>query len=190
MSDILDHEIKELLQQNRLEQAFELVMNSYKERLYWHIRNMVVFHEDADDVLQNSLIKIWRNLSNFEGRSKVYSWCYRIASNEALNFLEKRKRKKLTSLDDDNHSISNALIADEYFDGDAASAILLEAVGSLPEKQRQVFNMKYFEDLKYSEISEILQLSEGGLKASYHHAVKKIEEFVRINHEQLNHLKN
>jgi RNA polymerase sigma-70 factor (ECF subfamily) len=155
-------------------------MSGFKERLYWHIRNMVLSHDDTDDILQNVFIKIWKNLPKFEGRSQVYSWAYRIATNETLTFLDKKKRKYAISLDTEDGVIANTLQADEYFDGDFAQALLLEAVQQLPEKQRLVFNMKYFEEMKYNEISEILETSVGGLKASYHHAVKKIEEYVKL----------
>tara|TARA_R110002050_G_scaffold109799_1_gene221374 strand:+ start:108117 stop:108668 length:552 start_codon:yes stop_codon:yes gene_type:complete len=179
MSEILEKQITDLIAQNDFEKAFGLVMSGYKERLYWHIRNMVLNHDDTDDVLQNTYIKIWKNLPKFEGRSQVFSWAYRIATNETLTFLEKRKRKFAERIDNVENGIANSLMADEYFDGAYAEAWLHEAVSLLPEKQQLVFNMKYFEELKYEEISEILQTSVGGLKASYHHAVKKIEKFVQ-----------
>jgi len=180
MSDILEKKITELIAQGDFEKAFGQIMSGYKERLYWHIRNMVLSHDDTDDILQNVFIKIWKNLPEFEGRSQVFSWSYRIATNETLTFLDKKKRKFATSIDSDEGVIANTLIADEYFDGDYAQAILLEAVQALPQKQRQVFTMKYFEEMKYNEISEILETSVGGLKASYHHAVKKIKEYVKL----------
>lgn len=179
MSDILEKQITNLLHERNFEKAFQLVMSSYKERLYWHIRHMVLSHDDTDDILQNVFIKIWKNLPKFEGRSQVFSWAYRIATNETLTFLEKKKRKYAISIDADEGVIANTLMADEYFDGDYAQAILLEAVQTLPEKQRQVFTMKYFEELRYNEISELLETSVGGLKASYHHAVKKIEQYAK-----------
>jgi len=180
MSDILEKQITDLIAQGDFEKAFGLIMSGYKERLYWHIRNMVLSHDDTDDILQNVFIKIWKNLPKFEGRSQVFSWAYRIATNETLTFLDKKKRKHTVSIDENEGVLANTLMADEYFDGDYAQAILLEAVQALPEKQRQVFTMKYFEEMKYNEISELLETSVGGLKASYHHAVKKIEEYVKL----------
>lgn len=190
MSDILEKQITELIAQQSFEKAFGYIMSGYKERLYWHIRNMVNSHDDADDVLQNTFIKIWRYLPKFEGRSQVFSWAYRIATNESLSFIEKRKRQNAVSIDNVETGVANSLMADTYFDGDKAEAMLRQAVSSLPDKQQQVFNMKYFEEMKYQEISEILETSVGGLKASYHHAVKKIEEFIKNNTGDLNLLKN
>ncbi len=190
MSDILEKQISELIAQQSFEKAFGYIMSGYKKRLYWHIRNMVNSHEDADDVLQNTFIKIWRYLPKFEGRSQVFSWAYRIATNESLSFIEKRKRQNAVSIDNEETGVAKTLMADEYFDGDKAEALLREAVSSLPEKQQQVFTMKYFEEMKYQEISEILGTSVGGLKASYHHAVKKIEEFIKNNSGHLNLLNN
>ncbi len=186
MSDILEKQITDLLAIEAFDKAFVLILSAYKERLYWHIRNMVNVHDDADDVLQNTYIKIWRYLPKFEGRSQVFSWAYRIATNESLSFLDSKKRKWAVSIDNEEMGFANTLVADEYFDGDKAEALLREAVNSLPDKQKQVFNMKYFEEMKYQEISDILDTSVGGLKASYHHAVKKIEKFVKINSVDLN----
>jgi RNA polymerase sigma-70 factor (ECF subfamily) len=179
MSDILEKQITDLISQGDFDKAFGLIMSGFKERLYWHIRNMVMSHDDTDDILQNTYIKIWRYLPKFEGRSQVYSWTYRIATNETLSFIEKKKRKSAVSLDNDENKLANTLMADEYFDGEYAEALLREAVQSLPEKQQLVFNMKYFQEMKYSEISEVLETTVGGLKASYHHAVKKIEAFIK-----------
>ena len=188
MSDILEKKITDLIAQEDYEQSFGLIMSGYKERLYWHIRNMVLKHEDADDVLQNTFIKIWRYLPKFEGRSKVFSWAYRIATNESLSFIESAKKKIAISIDDMENSVANTLVSDTHFDGDYAQALLHQAVKSLPVKQQQVFIMKYFDDLKYQEISEILEVSIGGLKASYHHAVKKIKDEIKKNSMDLNHL--
>lgn len=173
-----EEKIITLLSKGQVELAFNEIISMYQERLYWHIRNMVMNHEDADDVLQNTYVKIWKNLENFQGRSKLFSWMYRIATNETLSFLEKRKRKQAASLDH-LEVYSNQLVADEFFDGDALAAMLRSAVEDLPTKQKQVFIMKYFDDLKYSEMAEILSMSVGGLKASYHHAVKKIEAYIK-----------
>ncbi|MFT4753778.1 MAG: RNA polymerase sigma factor (sigma-70 family) [Salibacteraceae bacterium] len=186
MSEILEFQITELINQGDYDKAFGVIMTGYKERLYWHIRKMVISHEDTDDVLQNTCIKIWRNLPKFEGRSQVFSWSYRIATNESLTFLDKKKRKRADSFDDVDNQIVNTLMADEYFDGDYAEALLIAAVKALPEKQRLVFNMKYYEDMKYTDISDVLDTSVGGLKASYHHAVKKIEEFIKNKQLDLN----
>lgn len=179
MSEILEKQIVDLLADRNYDQAFKIILSGYKERLYWHIRNMVLSHDDTDDILQDSFVKIWKNLPKFEGRSQVYSWIFRIATNETLSFLAYKKRKHTLRIDDDQSGISNSLMADDYFDGEYGQALLLEAVYSLPEKQRLVFNMKYFQEMKYNEISTILDTSVGGLKASYHHAVKKIEDYIR-----------
>lgn len=179
MSELLEGRITELLAKNAFNEAFEIILSGYKERLYWHIRKMVLSHDDTDDILQNTFIKIWKNLESFQGKSKMYSWCYRIATNETLTFLDHKKRKRAESLDDYEGRIADTLIAEDYFDGDYAQAILMEAVQSLPEKQQLVFNMKYFQEMKYQDISEILETSVGGLKASYHHAVKKVEDYVK-----------
>lgn len=158
--------------------AFEILVDSYKERLYWHIRRIVLDHDDADDVLQNTFIKVFKNISGFKGQSKLYSWMYRIATNEALMFLKTKARKLGVQSETLMETRVNQLRADVYFDGDEIQYQLQEAIAKLPEKQRLVFNMKYFEELKYEEISEILETSVGGLKASYHIAVKKLQAFL------------
>ena len=150
-------------------------MQQYQERLYWHIRKMVVEHEDANDVIQNTLIKVFRSIHKFEGKSALYTWLYRIATNEAITFLNSRKKKATADLDDEEYNLGNRLEADEYFDGDEVQVQLQVAMKKLPEKQRLVFHLRYFEELPYQEISEVLETSVGALKASYHHAVKKIE---------------
>lgn len=159
--------------------AFEVLVNTYKERLYWHIRRIVLNHDDADDVLQNTFIKVYRNIDGFKGESKLFSWMYRIATNESLSFL-KQKSKKL-GLNDTEYQerLVENLQADVYFEGDEIQLQLQKAIATLPEKQKLVFNMKYFEELKYDEISEILGTSVGGLKASYHLAVKKMEAYLK-----------
>ena len=151
------------------------MIKEYQQPLYWHIRKIVFDHEDADDVLQNTYIKIFKNIKNFRGESKLFSWMYRIANNEALTFIKQKSRKLGLSLNEFNEKQVNQLEADVYFEGDAIALKLQLAVANLPEKQRLVFNLKYYEELKYEEISEILETSVGGLKASYHHAVKKIK---------------
>lgn len=161
--------------------AFKELVTLYKERLYWHIRNIVKSHDDADDVLQNTFIKIFRNINNFKGESKLFSWMYRIATNESITFINKKaKRLQITNEDVQNIAINN-LTSDVYFEGDAIQLKLQQAVASLPEKQQLVFNMKYFDDIKYKDMSEILETSEGALKASYHIAVKKVEDYL-TNH--------
>ena len=157
------------------EAGFKILIKEYQQPLYWHIRKIVFDHEDADDVLQNTYIKIFKNIKNFRGESKLFSWMYRIATNEALTFIKQKSRKLRLSLNEFNEKQVNQLEADIYFEGDAIALKLQLAVANLPEKQRLVFNLKYYEELKYDEISEILETSVGGLKASYHHAVKKIK---------------
>ncbi len=161
-----------------LEQGFRLLVGMYQERLYWQVRRMLLDHEDANDVLQNCLVKVYRNIDKFEGKSGLYTWLYRIACNEALSFLEKKKRQSSASLDDEVSAIGKQLKADEFFDGDAAQIRLQQALVTLPEKQRQVFNLRYFEEMGYQEMSTLLDTSVGALKASFHHAVKKIESFL------------
>jgi RNA polymerase sigma-70 factor (ECF subfamily) len=171
--------VKELKQKETQAKAFEVLINAYKERLYWHIRRIVLNHDDADDVLQNTFIKVYRNIEGFKGDSKLYSWMYRIATNEALSFIKNKARKLGVSNDEITERTTKNLEADVYFEGDAIQLKLQKAISGLPEKQKLVFNMKYFEDMKYEEISEILETSVGGLKASYHLAVKKIEAFLQ-----------
>lgn len=161
-------------------QAFSDVVHQYSEQLYWKIRRMVLNHEDANDVLQNVFIKAWMNLEDFQNKSKLSTWLYRIAINESLDFLRKQKHQQVLSTDE-NMTVSNKLLADEYFDGDETEALLQEAIASLPEVQRVVFNLRYFDEMKYSEISSVLGTSEGSLKASYHLAVKKITDFFKHN---------
>lgn len=156
-------------------------MADYKERLYWHIRNIVKSHDDTDDVLQNTFIKIYRYIDNFKGDSKLYTWMYRIATNEALTFLSKQAKRKSITDEELQTSLIENLESDVYFEGDEITRKLQEAIATLPEKQRLVFNMRYFQELKYSDIAEITETSEGSLKASYHLASKKIEEYLKTN---------
>ena len=173
--------IKELLNPKTQNQAFQKLLKEYQKPLYNHIRTIVLNHDDTDDVLQNTFIKVFQYLNKFKGESKLFSWMYRIATNEALTFLnQKAKINKVSSEKLQNKTIDN-LKADLYFDGNEIQIKLQKAIVSLPEKQQLVFKMKYFEELKYEEISEILGTSVGALKASYHHAVKKIETFVKTN---------
>lgn len=158
--------------------VFSYLMQTYRERLYWHIRKMVISHDDADDVLQNTFMKVWRSIEQFRGGSSVYTWLYRIATNETLSFLNKKRAQYIDSIDDIETNMVNQLKADNYFSGNEAEEKLQRAIVELPEKQRLVFNMKYFDKMKYDEMAEILNTSVGALKASYHHAVKKIEAYI------------
>ena len=171
--------IESLLASQKTEAAFNLIVNSYSERLYWHIRRMVTDHDDADDVLQNTFLKVWRALPKFRQDSNIYTWLYRIATNESLIHL--RKKKDNLRFDDVANGMHESLTADTFFEGDKAQAKLHAAVAALPEKQKAVFNLRYFEEMPYREISEVLKTSEGGLKAQYHHAVKKIEAFLKTD---------
>jgi len=170
--------IQQLKDERTQEMAFRELMSQYKERLYWHIRKMVISHDDTDDVLQNTFVKIFRNIANFKAESKLYSWMYRIATNEAITFINKRAKEKKVDISDFQYQLAENLEADVHFDGNEIQLKLQKAVARLPQKQQLVFNMKYFDDMKYKEISEILETSVGSLKASYHHAVKKIENIL------------
>ena len=158
--------------------AFNLLLNKYQQKIYWHIRRMVIDHDDADDLVQDVFIKVWKNLPGFRNDSQLYTWMYRIASNECITFLNKKKQKNNVSLDDVAYELADTLADSSYFDGDKAQRKLQEALLTLPDKQRLVFNMKYYEDMKYEEISEVVGTSVGALKASFHLAVKKIEAFL------------
>ncbi|SHI97567.1 RNA polymerase sigma factor [Pseudozobellia thermophila] len=171
--------VRQLKQRDSQADAFEVLVNTYKEPLYWHIRRIVLNHDDADDVLQNTFIKVYRNIANFKGESKLYTWMYRIATNEALSFLKKKAKHSGIGDSETQERLVQNLEADVYFEGDEIQLKLQKAIASLPEKQKLVFNMKYFQEMKYEEISEILETSVGGLKASYHLAVKKIEAFLK-----------
>lgn len=175
-----DSELVEMLREPRTRrEGFAVLVKQYSEKLYWKVRRIVLSHEDANDVLQNVFIKVWSNLQNFQGKSSLSTWLYRIAINESLDFLRKQKLADNVSADEDV-SVASRLMSDEYFDGDEVQARLQEAVARLPEVQRAVFNLKYFEEMKYSEMSQILNTSEGALKASYHLAVKKITEYLHL----------
>lgn len=172
-----DQEIIQLYRtKGKQEQAFGILVKEYQEKMYWHIRRMVVSHADADDVVQNTLVKVWKALPKFRADSGLYTWIYRIATNEAISFLNQRKKRSAQHIDDPEMLALSRLTSDELFDGDALQAKLYAVIETLPSKQKLVFQMKYLEELKYQEISEILDTSVGALKASYHHAVKKIEE--------------
>ncbi|MEN8185560.1 MAG: sigma-70 family RNA polymerase sigma factor [Bacteroidota bacterium] len=173
--------IQDLQKKKTQDKAFKDLINLYKEPLYWHIRKIVISHEDADDVLQNTFIKVYKNISKFNAKSKLYTWIYRIATNESITHLNKNaKMQNINSETLQNHLVEN-LQSDVYFDGDEIQYKLQKALATLPQKQQLVFNMKYFDDMKYEEISEILETSVGALKASYHHARKKIENYLTGN---------
>ncbi|RAJ75168.1 RNA polymerase sigma-70 factor (ECF subfamily) [Chitinophaga dinghuensis] len=161
------------------EKGFTLILKKYQERLYWHVRRLVIDHEDANDVLQNVFIKVWKNLEGFREDAQLYTWLYKIATNECLTFLEQQKKKHAVSLTDVETGLSNKLKADTQFDPNKLEWKLQKAILQLPEKQRIVFNLRYYEEMPYEQMSKILDTSEGALKASYHHAVKKIEEFIK-----------
>jgi len=171
--------VLELREKATQAKAFEVLVNTYKERLYWHIRRIVLNHDDADDVLQNTFIKVYKNIDGFKGDSKLYSWMYRIATNESLTFLKQKSRKLGISNEELQENIVENLQSDVYFEGDEIQLKLQKALATLPEKQKLVFNMKYFQEMKYEEISEVLETSVGGLKASYHLAVKKVEAYLK-----------
>jgi RNA polymerase sigma-70 factor (ECF subfamily) len=160
------------------EAAFNVLVRKYQERLYWHIRRMVIVHEDADDVVQNVFVKVWTGLDGFRGEAQLFTWLYRIATNEAITFLSQRRKKQAYSMDDEQSSVANRLRADRFFDGDDLQVRLQEAIALLPDKQKLVFNLRYYDEMKYEDMSEVLGTSVGALKASYHHAVKKIEKHI------------
>jgi RNA polymerase sigma-70 factor (ECF subfamily) len=161
--------------------AFKQLVQRYQKPLYYHIRNIVLNHDDADDVLQNTFIKVFSNIGKFKGDSKLYSWMFRIATNESLTFIEQRAKKQGISNEEIQQKAILNLESDVYFEGNEIQLQLQKAIATLPEKQQLVFKMKYFEEMKYENISEILDTSVGGLKANYHHAIKKIEEYLKNN---------
>lgn len=170
--------VSRLRQPQTARSAFNEVIRRYSEPLYHQIRRMVQNHDDASDLLQNTFLKVWQNLEYFRGDARLSTWLYKIAVNESLSFLARERKRYAMSLDDQESALANMIEADSYFDGDAAAELLRKAVVTLPEKQRLVFNMKYYDEMKYEEISEILGTSVGALKASYHLAVKKIEKYI------------
>lgn len=169
-----------LNKEDSLRREFAQLVEQYSQRLYWTIRRIVLNHEDADDVLQNVFVKAWQNIDGFEHRSNISTWLYRIAVNEALDFL-RRQRLAFSIEEELGVTLSSRLMADDYFDGDAAQALLQEAIATLPDVQRVVFNLRYFDEMPYSEMSRMLGTSEGALKASYHIAVKKITTYLRLH---------
>ncbi|HEY5470342.1 MAG TPA: RNA polymerase sigma factor [Bacteroidales bacterium] len=172
-----DDNITEVLKVD-LNKGFRLVVEKYGQRLYWHIRRLVILHEDADDALQNTFINAWKSMGDFRNESSLYTWLYTIATNEALTLINKRKRNAAISIDDLGSYFANSKEGSTYFDGDEAQVKLQNAIMQLPDKQRIVFNLKYFDEMTYKEMSKITMTSEGALKASYHHAVKKIEKIL------------
>lgn len=175
--------IEQLINVQTREKAFRELIFLYKERLYWHVRKIVISHDDTDDVLQNTFIKIYKNIGKFKQESKLFSWMYRIATNEAITFINKRNKERKIDISEVQEQIVSTLESDIYFSGEEIQEILQKAIASLPQKQQLVFNMKYFDNIKYTQISEILGTSVGALKASYFHAVKKIESYIK---KQLN----
>ncbi len=167
-----------LRQESTRNTAFQELVLRYQERLYWHIRKIVISHEDANDVLQNTMVKAWRNIEGFREESSLFTWLYRIATNESLTFINIRKRQSLVSISEVGEFLNNKLETDEYFDGNEIQKKLQQAILTLPEKQRLVFNMRYFEEMPYQEMSDILTTSVGALKASYHHAAKKVTAYI------------
>lgn len=163
------------------ESAFRVLVSQYKERLYWHIRKIVIDHDDTDDVLQNTFIKVFKNIDRFKGDSKLFTWMYRIATNEAITFINKKAKQNNITIEDVKNQLISRLESDVYFEGDEIQLQLQKAISSLPQKQQLVFNMKYFENHTYENLSEILDTSVGGLKSNYHLAVKKIKTFLKTN---------
>ena len=174
-----DAEILRKFQDERTRnEAFNLLLKKYQQKLYWHVRRMVIDHDDADDLIQDTFVKVWKNLPGFRSDAQLYTWMYRIATNECITFLNKKKQKNNIPLDDVSYELADTLADSSYFNGDQAQLKLQQAISTLPEKQRLVFNMKYYDDMKYEEMSEVLGTSVGALKASFHLAVKKIESFL------------
>ena len=171
--------VQQLQNTKTRDNAFRVLITQYKERLYWHIRKIVIVHDDADDVLQNTFVKIFKNIDKFNQDSKLYSWMYRIATNESISFINKRAKERNVDIYDYHQQLASTLESDVFFSGDEIQIILQKAIATLPQKQQLVFNMKYFDHMKYQEISDILETSVGGLKASYFHAVKKIELYIK-----------
>ena len=182
MKQVEDAEILTMFADERTrDEAFTLLVKKYQQKIYWHIRRMVIDHDDADDLVQDTFVKVWKYLANFRSDAQLYTWLYRIASNECITFLNKKKQKNNISMDEMPYDLSDTLADSTQISGDKIQLKLQQALITLPEKQRLVFNMKYYDDLKYEEISEILGTSVGALKASFHIAVKKIENYLLSN---------
>jgi RNA polymerase sigma factor (sigma-70 family) len=179
MKQVEDSEILEKFSSEKTRhEGFNLLLSKYQQKIYWHIRRLVIDHDDTDDLVQETFVKVWKNLDKFRSDSKLYTWVYRIATNESITFLNKKKQRNNTPLDEVSDELAETLVASSYFNGDKIQMKLQQALLTLPEKQRLIFNMKYFDDLKYEEISEITGTSVGALKASFHIAVKKVEVFM------------
>lgn len=179
MKQVEDSEILEKFSNEKTRnEAFNLLLNKYQQKIYWHVRRLVIDHDDADDLVQDVFIKVWKNLEKFRSDSQLYTWIYRIASNESITFLNKKKQRNNIPLDEVSTELNETLVASSYFNGDKIQLKLQQAILTLPDKQRLIFNMKYYDDLKYEEISEITGTSVGALKASFHIATKKIEAFL------------
>jgi RNA polymerase sigma-70 factor (ECF subfamily) len=177
-----DKELLELFRDpSQSERAYTAIVKKYQEKIYWHVRRMVVDHDDAHDVVQNVFIKVWKGLDNFREDAKLYTWLYRIASNESLTFIEQQKKRQIVSFEDAQSGLADRLKADKDFDPNKLEWKLQMAIQQLPEKQKLVFSLRYYDEMPYEDMSRILETSEGALKASYHHAVKKIEEYI-LNH--------
>ena len=180
MSDYSDSELLDKFRDEPTRNyAFNLLVRKYQQKLYWHIRRIVIDHDDANDVIQNTFIKVWKGLNGFREAAQLYTWLYRIATNEALTFIKQKKVSLFVSFDDVSHELSNTLESDAHFNADKIQLKLQQAILTLPEKQRIIFNMRYYDEMTYEEISAVLETTVGGLKASYHHAVKKIESFFK-----------
>jgi len=176
--DTQNNLINALKDPSKKDEAFNMLLNKYQEKLYWHIRKLILIHEDTNDVLQNTFLKIYKGISSFKQKSSLHTWMYRIAYNESIDFLNLKKKHLRLSSQELNNNILESLEQDIYFEGDAIQIQLQQALLTLPEKQRSVFCMRYYDDLKFKEIAEILNTSEGALKASYHHAAKKVSQFL------------
>ena len=177
--EVTDDEILSKFQDEKTRnQAFSILLKKYQQKIYWHVRRMVIDHDDADDLVQDIFIKVWKNLPGFRSDAQLYTWMYRIATNECITFINNKKKKNNISLDEVSYELADSLADSTYFNGDQAQRKLQEALLTLPEKQKLVFNMKYYEDMKYEEISHVLGTSVGALKASFHLAVKKIEAYL------------
>lgn len=182
MKHLPDEEILRLFRdESSRNLALQQLIDKYQQKLYWQIRKLVIDHDDADDVMQNTFIKIWKGLENFKEESQLFTWLYRIATNEALTFLRQKQKQNTTSLHPIEYQLSKSLETDTFFKGDAIQLKLQQAILTLPEKQRIVFNLRYYEEMPYEQMAEVLETSVGALKASYHHAAKKIEEYL-LNH--------
>lgn len=169
---------------NTKKEAFSELVSTYSASLYWQVRRMVLSHNMADEIVQETFLKAWKSIDKFRADAKIYTWLYRIAINESLNYINKQKRVKELSIgiDDDNRYLVENVVSDPYFDGDAAEVLLQNAINTLPPKQKQVFLLRYYEELTYADIVELTGISEGSLKASYHHAVNKIKKYIEEHH--------